>query len=115
MTTPQAILTGFALVALAIASLPYSKGVIPKAQASDCYLGQLESDVARVKRDVSSIGSSISNLESNVMMINSNVIQELFALAAEGVKVTANKVVEEAAKLATELEDSGTVIHPEKH
>ena len=41
--------------------------------------------------------------------------QELFALAAEGVKVTANKVVEEAAKLATELEDSGTVIPPEKH
>jgi hypothetical protein len=41
--------------------------------------------------------------------------QELFALAAEGVKVTANKVVEKAAKLATELEDSGTVIPPEKH
>ena len=41
--------------------------------------------------------------------------QELFALAAEGVKVTANKVVEKAAKLATELEGSGTVIPPEKH
>ena len=41
--------------------------------------------------------------------------QELFALAAEGVKVTAKKVVEKAAKLATELEDSGTVIPPEKH
>ena len=41
--------------------------------------------------------------------------QELFAVTAEGVKVTANKVVEEAAKLATELEDSGTVIPPEKH
>ena len=41
--------------------------------------------------------------------------QELFALTTEGVKVTANKVVEEAAKLATELEDSGTVIPPEKH
>ena len=41
--------------------------------------------------------------------------QELFALAAEGVKVTANKVVGKAAKLATELEDSGTVIPPEKH
>jgi len=33
MTTPQAILTGFALVALAIASLLYNTGVIPKAQA----------------------------------------------------------------------------------
>jgi len=33
VTTPQAILTGFVLVALAVASLPYSNGVIPKAQA----------------------------------------------------------------------------------
>ena len=35
MTTPQAILTGFALVALAIASLPYSNGLISPALASD--------------------------------------------------------------------------------
>ena len=41
--------------------------------------------------------------------------QELFALTTEGVKVTDNKVVEEAEKLATELEDSGPVIPPEKH
>ena len=33
MTTPQAIVTGFSLVALAIASLPYNTSVIPKAQA----------------------------------------------------------------------------------
>ena len=35
MTTPQAILTGFTLVALAIASLPYSNGLISPALASD--------------------------------------------------------------------------------
>jgi hypothetical protein len=34
MTTPQAILTGFALVALAIASLPYSNGLISPAFAA---------------------------------------------------------------------------------
>jgi len=33
MTTPQAILSGFILVALAIASLPYSNGLISHAQA----------------------------------------------------------------------------------
>ena len=35
MTTPQAIVTGFALVALAIASLPYSNGLISPALAAD--------------------------------------------------------------------------------
>ena len=35
MTTPQAILTGFTLVALAIASLPYSNGLISPAFAYD--------------------------------------------------------------------------------
>ena len=35
MTTPQAILTGFALVALAVASLPYSNGLISPAYAAD--------------------------------------------------------------------------------
>ena len=35
MTTPQVILTGFALVALAIASLPYSNGIISPAFAED--------------------------------------------------------------------------------
>ena len=34
MTTPQAILSGFALVALAIASLPYTNGLISPAFAS---------------------------------------------------------------------------------
>ena len=35
MTTPQAIVTGFALVALAIASLPYSNGLISPAFAAN--------------------------------------------------------------------------------
>ena len=33
LTTPQAILCGFALIALAIASLPYSSSVVSPAQA----------------------------------------------------------------------------------
>lgn len=33
LTTPQAILCGFALVALAIASIPYSSNIISPAQA----------------------------------------------------------------------------------
>ena len=74
MTTPQAIVTGFALVALAIASLPYSNGVIPEAQASDCNVSQIETDVRRIKRDVSYVKSSISGIETNVMMINSNIM-----------------------------------------
>ena len=36
MTTPKAILIGFGLVALAIASLPFSSGFVPKAQAMGC-------------------------------------------------------------------------------
>jgi len=36
MTTPKAILIGFGLVALAIASLPFSNGFVPKAQAMGC-------------------------------------------------------------------------------
>ena len=35
MTTPKAILTGFSLVALAIASLPYSGQIISPAFAAD--------------------------------------------------------------------------------
>ena len=35
MATPQAILAGFTLVALAIASLPYSNGLISPALAAD--------------------------------------------------------------------------------
>ena len=34
LTTPQAILCGFALVALAIASIPYSSNIVSPAQAS---------------------------------------------------------------------------------
>ena len=33
LTTPQAILCGFALVALAIASIPYSSNIVSPAQA----------------------------------------------------------------------------------
>ena len=33
LTTPQAILCGFALIALAIASLPYSSDIVSPAQA----------------------------------------------------------------------------------
>ena len=33
LTTPQAILCGFALIALAIASIPYSSNIVPSAQA----------------------------------------------------------------------------------
>ena len=33
LTTPQAILCGFALIALAIASLPYSSNIVSPAQA----------------------------------------------------------------------------------
>ena len=44
MTTPKAILVGFSLVALAIASLPYSNGVIPEAQAMGCAT-QIQADI----------------------------------------------------------------------
>ena len=33
LTTPQAILGGLALIALAIASIPYSPNIVPPAQA----------------------------------------------------------------------------------
>ncbi len=33
LTTPQAILCGFALIALAIASIPYSSNIVTPAQA----------------------------------------------------------------------------------
>ena len=33
LTTPQAILCGFALIALAIASIPYSSNIVSPAQA----------------------------------------------------------------------------------
>ena len=42
MTTPKAILVGFGLVALAIASLPYSNGWMPKAQAFEGCATQIE-------------------------------------------------------------------------
>ncbi len=35
LTTPKAILTGFTLIALSIASIPYSNLIIPAAQASE--------------------------------------------------------------------------------
>ena len=34
LTTPQAILCGFALIALAIASIPYSSSIVSPAQAT---------------------------------------------------------------------------------
>ena len=34
LTTPQAILCGFALIALAIASIPYSSNIVTAAQAA---------------------------------------------------------------------------------
>ena len=35
LTTPKAILIGFALIALSIASIPYSNLIVPKAYAGD--------------------------------------------------------------------------------
>ena len=45
LTTPQAILCGFALVALAIASLPYSSSIVTPAHADS---GEVASDVQKV-------------------------------------------------------------------
>ena len=49
MTTPQAILTGFTLLALAIASLPYSNGLISPAFA----YGEQEVRVVGYETDMS--------------------------------------------------------------
>ena len=35
LTTPRSILIGFALIALSIASIPYSNLIVPKAYADD--------------------------------------------------------------------------------
>ena len=35
LTTPKSILIGFALIALSIASIPYSNLIVPKAYAGD--------------------------------------------------------------------------------
>ncbi len=35
LTTPKSILTGFALIALSIASIPYSNLIVPKAYADE--------------------------------------------------------------------------------
>jgi len=35
LTTPKSILIGFALIALSIASIPYSNLIVPKAYADD--------------------------------------------------------------------------------
>jgi len=37
LTTPKSILIGFALIALSIASIPYSNLIVPKAYADDDY------------------------------------------------------------------------------
>ncbi len=38
LTTPKSILIGFALIALSIASIPYSNLIVPKAYADDSYI-----------------------------------------------------------------------------
>ena len=38
LTTPKSILIGFALIALSIASIPYSNLIVPKAYADDSFI-----------------------------------------------------------------------------
>ena len=38
LTTPKSILIGFALIALSIASIPYSNLIVPEAYADDSYI-----------------------------------------------------------------------------
>jgi len=38
LTTPNSILIGFALIALSIASIPYSNLIVPKANADDSFI-----------------------------------------------------------------------------
>ena len=38
LTTPKSILIGFALIALSIASIPYSNLIVPKAYADDTWI-----------------------------------------------------------------------------
>ena len=38
LTTPKSVLIGFALIALSIASIPYSNLIVPKAYADDYYI-----------------------------------------------------------------------------
>ena len=73
MTTPKAILVGFSLVALAIASLPYSNGVVPEAQAMPCATivetNWIRDDLDMISRKISSnffaLSASQTTIENN--------------------------------------------------
>jgi len=69
LTTPKSILIGFALIALSIASIPYSNLIVPKAYAGDSNVIQRILyclDHANIQLSGAVIGSSI-NLNGNLI------------------------------------------------
>jgi len=56
LTTPKAILLGFFLVAISIASLPYSAGMyVSDAQAAEYNLLGIELELTRIRSAINSI------------------------------------------------------------
>ena len=53
LTTPQAILFGFALLAIAIASIPLTTAVVKPAIAGDCDMGGVEWQLSRINKTMS--------------------------------------------------------------
>ena len=76
LTTPQAILCGFALIALAIASLPYSSNLVSPAQAYTDRVSKVaicSKDGARCA-NVFTASYDISGVEGTVTYLSTNQI-----------------------------------------
>ena len=58
LTTPKAILIGFALIVLSIASIPYSNLIVPKAYAGDYDV------ISRILHCIDSSSISVSGYSS---------------------------------------------------
>ena len=78
LTTPQAILCGFALISLAIASLPYSSNIVTLAQAYTDRVSKValcSQDGARCA-DIFTTSYNFSGLKGTATYLPSNQISQ---------------------------------------